>query len=328
MWQFKLDRNKLYEQTEDVDNNSSSTADTKETITMSDKMEFNMQRIGRNIAQYRKAQNMTQMNLADQMNISYQAVSNWERGQTMPDISKLPELALILGCSVDDLLGDGRAAEVVHHIVDNSEMSEPITAEELTAVAPALEPEQTKRIFEKQTESEGGHWKLRDLARLAPFLDEDVLSDYVRQAALDNISFGEISQLAPFVSEEVLGEISLRFIENGGEIGQVSGLAPFLASHDLGKIVQIQVKSGKPLNSIAGLAPFLDSEDLAAVVSLQLANGGKIDSIVALAPFLDEDDLHKIVKTALDQGQDIGNIMAIAPFLDRKTLQMILERRF
>ena len=38
---------------------------------------FDMQKIGRKIAELRKQKSMTQMELADRMNISYQAVSNW-----------------------------------------------------------------------------------------------------------------------------------------------------------------------------------------------------------------------------------------------------------
>lgn len=67
--------------------------------------DFNMCEIGRIIARHRKAHNMTQMELADRMNVSFQAVSNWERGQSMPDISKLPELAECFGVSIDELLG-------------------------------------------------------------------------------------------------------------------------------------------------------------------------------------------------------------------------------
>ena len=59
--------------------------------------DFDMHRIGRTIAQLRREHNMTQMQLADEMNVSFQAVSNWERGQSMPDISKLPELAELFG---------------------------------------------------------------------------------------------------------------------------------------------------------------------------------------------------------------------------------------
>lgn len=55
---------------------------------------FDTENIGMRISELRKAKNMTQMELADHMNISFQAVSNWERGNSMPDISKLPELAV------------------------------------------------------------------------------------------------------------------------------------------------------------------------------------------------------------------------------------------
>ncbi len=41
---------------------------------------FNMTNVGIRISELRKAKNMTQMELADKMDISFQAVSNWERG--------------------------------------------------------------------------------------------------------------------------------------------------------------------------------------------------------------------------------------------------------
>ena len=41
---------------------------------------FDMSKIGKKIKTARTEKNMTQMNLADALGISYQAVSNWERG--------------------------------------------------------------------------------------------------------------------------------------------------------------------------------------------------------------------------------------------------------
>ncbi len=67
---------------------------------------FNMTNVGIRISELRKAKNMTQMELADKMGISFQAVSNWERGNSMPDISKLPELAQLFGVTVDEILGE------------------------------------------------------------------------------------------------------------------------------------------------------------------------------------------------------------------------------
>ena len=67
---------------------------------------FSMIETGRRIGRLRKSNNMTQMELADLMGVSYQAVSCWERGVTMPDISKLPELAKIFGVKIDELFND------------------------------------------------------------------------------------------------------------------------------------------------------------------------------------------------------------------------------
>lgn len=84
------------------------------------------------------------MELADRMNISYQAVSNWERGNTMPDISKLPELAEIFGVSIEELLCDERKGKLVEEISENK-VPTAVTAEELFELAPILTQEQFKK---------------------------------------------------------------------------------------------------------------------------------------------------------------------------------------
>ena len=57
------------------------------------------------IAQKRKRLGLTQQKLADELNISFQAVSKWENGVSAPDISLLPRLAQLLETSVDELVG-------------------------------------------------------------------------------------------------------------------------------------------------------------------------------------------------------------------------------
>lgn len=60
--------------------------------------------IGKRISLYRKRKNMTQEDLARALGISAQAVSKWENDMACPDISLLPQLAKLLGVSVDTLL--------------------------------------------------------------------------------------------------------------------------------------------------------------------------------------------------------------------------------
>ena len=65
---------------------------------------MNQIKIGRFIAECRKQNNLTQMQLAEKLNITDKAVSKWERGIAMPDSSIMLELCDILGISVNELL--------------------------------------------------------------------------------------------------------------------------------------------------------------------------------------------------------------------------------
>ena len=61
-------------------------------------------KIGRIIAEKRKAINLTQMQLAEMLNITDRAVSKWETGKTLPDSSIMLTLCDILHITVNDLL--------------------------------------------------------------------------------------------------------------------------------------------------------------------------------------------------------------------------------
>jgi len=57
------------------------------------------------ILQKRKEKNMTQEQLAEQLNVARQTVSKWETGETIPDIDSLKKLAVLLEFSIDNALG-------------------------------------------------------------------------------------------------------------------------------------------------------------------------------------------------------------------------------
>ena len=64
-----------------------------------------MKELGKNISSYRKKAGITQEHLAELMHVSVSAVSQWETGKTLPDISMIPILCHVLDVSADDLLG-------------------------------------------------------------------------------------------------------------------------------------------------------------------------------------------------------------------------------
>ena len=67
-------------------------------------------KIGRYIQHLRKAAGMTQKELAEKLNISFQAVSKWENGDSLPDTGILLELCNVLNTTADKLLNGGSLA--------------------------------------------------------------------------------------------------------------------------------------------------------------------------------------------------------------------------
>lgn len=65
---------------------------------------MNLLKIGKFIADQRKKNGLTQMQLADMLNITDRAVSKWETGKSLPDSSIMLQLCQILNISVNDLL--------------------------------------------------------------------------------------------------------------------------------------------------------------------------------------------------------------------------------
>ncbi|MBE6760792.1 MAG: helix-turn-helix transcriptional regulator [Ruminococcaceae bacterium] len=79
-------------------------------------------KIGEKIKELRKAQNVTQEKLADYLNISYQAVSKWENGLALPDLSLIPALSNFFGVTADYLLDISldNKSEIIENILNEA----------------------------------------------------------------------------------------------------------------------------------------------------------------------------------------------------------------
>ena len=58
--------------------------------------------IGQKLRECREERNWTQQELADRLNVTRQAVSNWERDKTLPDVYMIREIAAIFDMTLDE----------------------------------------------------------------------------------------------------------------------------------------------------------------------------------------------------------------------------------
>ena len=56
------------------------------------------------IQELRKEKGLTQAELGDLLNISFQAISKWENGENLPDVQSLENLSIIFNVTIDEIL--------------------------------------------------------------------------------------------------------------------------------------------------------------------------------------------------------------------------------
>ena len=314
---------------------------------------FDTVKVGRIISQKRKEHNMTQMQLADALGISFQAVSNWERGNSMPDISKLPELAELFGCSIEELLGGGAPAGNVEKLAKGE--GQGLSLGEIAEVAPVLTPEvldeavesarrgETPDVGEDPIPEEEGSRREGAEESEEEGLDEDIEEEIedeegddeeVDEDGEDEEDEEEPRRFHAFWKRTGRGArahirdgktVYILGAEKSGEkrkdkdkckrLKELVMLAPFLSSARLRELVEELRGEGYTVSELVPLAPFLSEEDLDALAELAAADDGEL---AALAPFLSQETLKKLAERG---GVKSGQLIALAPFLSEDALE-------
>lgn len=71
--------------------------------------------VAKNMIMYRKQAKLTQAELAQKLNYSDKAVSKWERGESLPDVVIIKQIADLYGISVDALISEGKQPQAPKH---------------------------------------------------------------------------------------------------------------------------------------------------------------------------------------------------------------------
>lgn len=236
---------------------------------------FDMQRTGATISRLRKEQGLTQMQLADALGVTFQAVSNWERGLSMPDISKLPELAELFGSSIDELLG--RRCPVIEQAaagrLDEHLQTATLTVEEAAEAAPFLPPEQAENLA-------------------AHFLDAAA-----EEAAVD------LCALLPFMSTAQVDALLQKRLSTNN----YTSLLPFCSTRAVDAAAQARLESGQ---SIASFLPFLST---ATVDRIALERNERGEGFTEYLPFLSSNALMRIFRHRVQQGQRVHMLLPFLP---------------
>lgn len=308
---------------------------------------FDVERIAKTIKEKRIEKNMTQLALADYMGVSYQAVSNWERGNSMPDISKLEDLCRILDVTVEELLGmESFGTKAVEKIMKNSD---DISIEEIAEVAPILPPSTIREKVEKKKEK----INIGEFSGIIEYLDsdsvEELISNLIKtEEGLSGIYDG-IFDMIEFIPESCLCEIIEKTeAENLGFLADciedfgtkaldlfvkkciekdcfdiISDNAEFFGTETLSKIVDDRIEK----NKISDLCEMVDELSESEVMKIiEKANADELEKLGECADEFGIKALDLFVKKCLENNRfDI--VSEYADSFSDKTLAMIVNDR-
>lgn len=213
---------------------------------------FNMAESANRIRSARIAKNLTQMNIADALGVSYQAVSNWERGNSMPDIGKLGELSDLLGVGIEDLLGHTRDSKNIEKLMKKDKLEDiGMSLSELSNISPVLPPDITEQL--------AGELKAKNIEELA------MIAPFVRRERLEQIAEGlkaksieELAVIAPFVRGKRLEQMAEGL--KAKSIEDMVMIAPFVSKDFLEQIWGGQ--KARNVEELSMIAPFVSREFL------------------------------------------------------------------
>ena len=285
---------------------------------------------GAYISKLRREKDWTQLELAEKLHVTPQAVSRWETGDSFPDLGLMVELGKVFKVSVDNLL-NGETTPATHErsrwlsLRGAQPPSKATTGEVLTELAQGQPEKVAKMVAE-------GKADLESVIEAGPLARPSTMDKVVEelQAAQNQTGFKfgmeQIAELAPFISQDLLSEIVDQIVDDKVDLHYLSELAPFLNRETLDGLVDRAVTGEMDGSILAELAPFLSRDKLDGLV--EMVKEGTLDEshLEELAPFLSRETLERLVELILGQEIDAHFLSGLAPFLDRETLDKLVER--
>ncbi len=178
---------------------------------------FNTQKFGVYISHLRKEADMTQSELAECLNITRQAISKYEIGDSFPDITILVKIAEVFNVSLDNLIAAGEPTMGESKVLNSLAKGEDATAD-----------------------------NVEDVMNLAPLLKPSILEKVSSKLALHGVDISNIVQLSQYMSDAntslMIQNADFSSLEGDAERDLMLHLMPFLDEKSklalFGKIIE------------------------------------------------------------------------------------------
>ena len=155
-----------------------------------------------NLSTLRRNADMTQSELADKLNLTRQAISRYEKGDSFPDISILVKIAEIFNLSIDELIGAGAPTDGEQELLKNAALGKDLRSchcniHELENIAPLLKPSALDRAIQGFA-SQG--IDISNLASLFSYMSDRGFWELLENSDYQTIDTALLEKMLPFMN--------------------------------------------------------------------------------------------------------------------------------
>jgi len=193
---------------------------------------FDVEKFGMFLSKLRKQADMAQSELSDKLNVSRQAVSKYETGESFPDISILLLISETFKISLDNLIYAGdptpNEAVVLTTLAKDCEIPNTIfdqnVVKDIVNIAPLLKPSTLDRMA---TGLQKQGIDISNIVKLAEFMNDESVIKLLETANFDTLDEQLLEKIIPFLSDKSKTTIFSKILEGELDYKLIRTLLPY-----------------------------------------------------------------------------------------------------
>lgn len=222
---------------------------------------FDTMKFGKALSTLRKRADMTQNEVADRLNLSRQAISKYERGESFPDISVLVMIAELFDVTLDELISYGDPTGGESSLLQSiAKGNSDVVAENIADVvnlAPLLKPSILAKLSQ-QFERQG--IDISAVISLAEYLNDDAVVRLIETATFDDIGDELLARFIPMLNRASKEAIFQKILNGKMDWHFIAALLPY-ADYITTQIEAAVVAGALPREALDILAEYHWSEE-------------------------------------------------------------------
>lgn len=193
---------------------------------------FDVNKFGANISRLRKEADMTQSEVADQLNVTRQAVSRYENGDSFPDVSIIVKISEVFGVSLDDLIGAGiptkSEASILKSVVKDGEIPPELLdggLSEIANIASLIKPS----VLDRAISGLSHHGvDISSISTLLEYFNDKSVMKMLETANYDTLDEDIVEKFMPFVDNASKVNLLARIIDGELDYHFLRILVPYM----------------------------------------------------------------------------------------------------